>query len=174
LRLRRVSCAFLSSAARVTRPKLAAQSAQLDSDLRYALIVGSILLVESDPDTRDRLGSTMGDAGHEVLLATMREAFLRISEGGIDAVVVDSYDPRVGVSELAKNMDALPDAPPLLLVSASPHAPEISARIGAAAFVAKPVDMVELIAVLTRLVGEVRPVRSFEDEDPTGPVRSFG
>lgn len=118
----------------------------------------------------------MKDAGHEVLLAfTMREAFLRISEGGIDAVVVDSYDPRIGVSELAKNMDALPDAPPLLLVSASPHAPEISARIGAAAFVAKPVDMPELLAVITRLVGsDVRPVRSFEDEDPTGPVRSFG
>jgi DNA-binding NtrC family response regulator len=117
----------------------------------------------------------MSDAGHEVLLAvTVREAFLRISEGGIDAVVVDSYDPRIGVTELAKNMNALPDAPPLLLVSASPHAPEVSARIGAAAFVAKPVDIVELISVVTRVVGEVRPVRSFEDEDPTGPLRSFG
>lgn len=117
----------------------------------------------------------MKDAGHEVLIAiTMREAFLRISEGGIDAIVVDSYDPRVGVSDLAKKLDALPDAPPLLLVSASPHAPEISARIGAAAFVAKPVDMPELLTVLARLVGEVRPVRAFEDEDPTGPVRSFG
>lgn len=117
----------------------------------------------------------MRDEGHEVLVAvTMREAFLRISEGGIDAIVVDSYDPRVGVVELSKKLDALPDAPPVLLVSSSPHAPEISARIGAAAFVAKPVDLPELIAVITRLVGEVRPVRNFEDEDPTGPVRSFG
>jgi DNA-binding NtrC family response regulator len=137
--------------------------------------VGSILLVESDPDTRDRLGQAMRDAGHEVLVAiTMREAFLRISEGGIDAVLVDSYDPRIGVTDLAKNMDALPDSPPLVLVSASPFAPEISARIGATAFLAKPVDLNDLLLVLGRVVGEVRPVRSFEDEDPTGPLRHLG
>jgi DNA-binding NtrC family response regulator len=137
--------------------------------------VGSILLVESDPDTRDRLGQAMRDAGHEVLVAiTMREAFLRISEGGIDAVLVDSYDPRIGVTDLAKNMDALPDSPPLVLVSASPFAPEISARIGATAFLAKPVDLGDLLLVLGRVVGEVRPVRSFEDEDPTGPLRHLG
>ena len=117
----------------------------------------------------------MREAGHEVLIATtMREAFLRISEGGIDAVVVDSYDPRVGVVELAKNMNNLPDAPPVLLVSASPHAPEISARIGAAAFVAKPVEIAELLNALGRVVGEVRPVRAFADEDPTGPLRHLG
>jgi DNA-binding NtrC family response regulator len=153
--------------------------------------VGSILLVESDPDTRDRLGSAIRDAGHEVLVAiTSREAFLRVSEGGIDAVVVDSYDPRVGVVELAKNFNSLPDAPPVVLVSASPHAPEISARIGAAAFLPKPLDPGELVNALSRLVGEVRPVRQIEsstpmedispaamedfaagDEEPTGPVR---
>jgi DNA-binding NtrC family response regulator len=137
--------------------------------------VGSILLVESDPDTRDRLGAALRDAGHEVIVAvSSREAFLRISEGGIDAVVLDSYDPRVGVVELARNMNALPDAPPLLLVSASPHAPEISARIGAAAFLAKPVDLGDLITAVDRVAGEVRPVRQFDDEDPTGPVRQFG
>ncbi|HUS28159.1 MAG TPA: response regulator [Kofleriaceae bacterium] len=143
--------------------------------------MGSILLVESDPETRDRLGLVMREAGHEVLVAiTPREAFLRVSEGGIDAVVVDSYDPRVGVIDLAKNFDALPDAPPVVLVSASPHAPEISARIGAAAFLPKPLDPGELVNAISRLVGEVRPVRQIDasmedfaagDEEPTGPVR---
>lgn len=117
----------------------------------------------------------MKEAGHEVLVAiSVREAFLRISEGGIDAVLFDSYDPRIGVMELAKNMDALPDSPPLVLVSASPFAPEISARIGAAAFVTKPVELAELLTIVERLVGEVRPVRNFEDEDPTGPLRHLG
>jgi DNA-binding NtrC family response regulator len=137
--------------------------------------VGSILLVDSDPDTRDRLGSAMREAGHEVLLAiTLREAYLRVSEGGIDAVVVDAYDPRVGVIELARSMNALPDAPPIVLVSMSPYAPEISARIGAAAFVPKPCDPSEVVTVLRRVAGDVRPVRSFEDEEPTGPARHFG
>ena len=123
----------------------------------------------------------MRDAGHEVIVAiTAREAFLRVSEGGIDAVVVDSYDPRVGMVELANSFNALPDAPPMVLVSASPFAPEISARIGAAAFLPKPLDPAELVDAISRLVGEVRPVRQIEshmpdfaagDEEPTGPVR---
>jgi DNA-binding response OmpR family regulator len=137
--------------------------------------VGSILLVESDPETRDHLGSAMREAGHEVLLAiTLREAYLRISEGGIDAVVVDSYDPRVGVVDLARSMNNLPDAPPLVLVSISPYAPEISARIGATAFLPKPFEPSELVAIVDRVATDIRPVRNFEDEEPTGPVRQTG
>ena len=140
--------------------------------------MGSILLVESDPDTRDRLGLALRDAKHEVLVAqTMRDAFLRLSEGGIDAIVLDSYDPRVGVIELVREMESLPETPPLVLVSGSPHAPEISARAGAAAFLPKPVDLPELLAVIDRLAGGLRPVRvieEFTDEDPTGPARQFG
>ena len=117
----------------------------------------------------------MRDAGHEVLLAiTLREAYLRISEGGIDAVVVDSYDPRVGVLELSRSMNALPDAPPVVLVSASPYAPEISARMGATAFLPKPCEPRDLVAVIDRIAADMRPVRTFEDEDPTGPVRQTG
>ncbi len=136
--------------------------------------MGSILIVESDPDTRDRLGGALKSADHELLsAATMAEAFLRLGEGGIDVVVIDSYDPRVGVVELVRNLNTLPDTPPVVLVSGSPHAPEISARIGAAAFVPKPLDAAELVAVLERIVGQLRPVRSFDDE-PTGPARQYG
>lgn len=109
-----------------------------------------------------------------MIAMTMRDAFTCISEGGIDAIVVDSYDPRVGVIELARCLNALPDAPPVVLVSISPHAPEISARIGAAAFLPKPCDPDELVAIVDRVAGDVRPVRDFEDEDPTGTVRHTG
>ena len=142
------------------------------------LIVGSILFAESDEETRERLGAALEAAGHEVILAfTTSEAFLRISEGGIDLIVVDSHDPRTGLVELARNMNALPDAPPIVLVSSSPFAPEISARIGAAAFLTKPCDPSDLVAVVGRHVGEVRPVRvieDFGDDEPTGPARQFG
>lgn len=135
--------------------------------------MGSILLVESDPETRDRLGGALTTARHEVLLAhTLREALLRVSEGGIDVVVIDSYDPRVGVVELAKAIDGLPDGPPVVLVSASPHAPEISARIGAAAFLPKPLDPAELVALCERLVGGLRTALAFDDE-PTSLTRQM-
>ena len=137
--------------------------------------MGSVLLVGSDPDSRARWGAAIREAGHEVLTAsTTREAVLRTSEGGIDAIVIDSYDPRVGVVELARSLDTLPDTPPVVLISGSPHAPEISARIGAAEFLPKPVETSEIVTLLARLLCEPRPTRNFEDEDPTGPIKQTG
>ena len=141
--------------------------------------MGTVLLVNTDPDTRDRWSSAISLAGHEVVLAVaITEASARLREGGIDAVVIDSYDPRVGVVELARSIESLPDAPPVVLVSGSPHAPEISVRIGAAAFVPKPCDPAELVSAVGRLLGEVRPVKVVDDgvvdeieDEPTGPKR---
>ncbi len=95
-----------------------------------------------------------------------------LREGGIDAVVIDAYDPRHGVAELARSIEALPDAPPIILVSGSPAAPEMSARIGAAAFLPKPCEPAELVAIVNRLLGALRPVQTFEDE-PTSLTRTL-
>jgi DNA-binding NtrC family response regulator len=102
----------------------------------------------------------------------MRDALSTIREGGIDVVVIDAYDPCVGVVELAAALEHLPDTPPLVLVSGSPAAPEISARICAAHFLAKPCEPDELVDVVSRLLGQLRPVLVLEDE-PTGPVRLY-
>jgi DNA-binding response OmpR family regulator len=135
--------------------------------------VGSILLVEADPATSELWAAAIRDAGHVAIAATaLREVLPLISEGGIEVVVIDAYDPRGGVVELARAIEALPDAPPLVLVSASPYAPEISARIGAAAFLASPCEPIELIATINRLLGEIRPV--LFDDEPTGPTRQYG
>jgi two-component system OmpR family response regulator len=130
--------------------------------------VGSVLLVESDPETSERWANALGTAGHAVLTAgKLQDAPALLREGGIDVVVIDCYDQCVGVIELARNIELLPDAPPIVLVSSSPVAPEVSVRIGAAAFLPKPCEPAELVAVISRLLGKLRPVRSFEDE-PTG------
>ena len=116
------------------------------------------------------LEGTLRGAGHEVLVATLRDAVLRLSEGGIDVVVIDASEPR-GLTEVARGIDALPDAPPIVLVSGSTEAPEISARIGAALFVPKPYEPGELVAAVAKLLGAPRPVQAFDDEEPTGPAR---
>jgi len=127
--------------------------------------MGSILLVEAEPEQHDRVAAAVREAGHEVLReVTVRDAFSRTSEGGIDVIVIDA-EPLVA-TELARCLQALPDPPPLVLVSSSPTAPEISARIGAAAFLPKPFDASDLVAIIARHV-EPRPVRmfaEFEDE----------
>lgn len=110
-----------------------------------------------------------------IVAFAVKEAVLRLREGGIDVVVIDAYDPRVGIPELARHMETLPDTPPLVLLSGSPHAPEISARIGAAAFIPKPYEQGEVVVAIDRVAGSVRPVRVIDDEDePTGPVRFAG
>ena len=131
--------------------------------------MGSILVVEGDPETRGAWTAALEDAGHEVVIAfSVRDAIPLLREGGIGAVVIDTYDPRVGVADLANRITALPDGAPIVLVSGSPYAPEISARIGAAAFVPKPCDPDELVLAVGKLFGQLRPVLIVEDE-PTGP-----
>jgi CheY-like chemotaxis protein len=135
--------------------------------------VGSILLVESDPVIHDGWSLALANAGHSVLTAiTMREALPVICDGGIDVVVIDAYDPRVGVIELARAIAALPDAPPIVLISGSPSAPEISARIGAATFLPKPCEPAELVHAIGRLITDHRPSQVFDDE-PTGATRTY-
>jgi len=133
--------------------------------------VGSILLVEHDQVTRDRWMTALDAGGHAVLVAKGHDnAIAVLRDGGIDVVVIDGADQCTGVMELARAIEALPDAPPVVLVSSSLAAPEISARIGAAVFLPKPCEASELLAVVNRLVGELRPVRWVEDE-PTNVHR---
>lgn len=130
--------------------------------------MGSILLVEADPTVSDQWATALGAMGHAVHTAThTRDALPMLRDGGIDVVVVDAYDPRIGTVDLARSIALLPDAPPLILVSASPHAPELSARMGAVAFVPKPCDATEIVAAVDRVVGSMRPVLVVDDEPTT-------
>lgn len=133
--------------------------------------MGSILLVEADPSVSEQWATALGAKGHAVHTASLtRDALPMLRDGGIDVVVVDAYDPRIGTVDLAKSIALLPDAPPLILVSASPHAPELSARMGAVAFVPKPCDASEIVAAVGRVVTTLRPVRDLDD-DPTTRTR---
>ena len=127
--------------------------------------MGSILLVEPDTATSDEWAAAIDASGHSVLTASgMRDALRLVREGGIDVVVIDLYDPRAGIAELARGMALLPDAPPIVLVSGSPAAPMFSVRIGAATFVPKPCEASEVVMAVGRLLGRLRPVRIVEDD----------
>jgi DNA-binding NtrC family response regulator len=127
--------------------------------------VASILLVEPDTVISDEWSAAIDACGHSVLTASgMRDALRLVREGGIDVVVIDLYDPRSGIAELARGMAALPDAPPIVLISGSPAAPIVSARIGAASFVPKPCEASEVVTAVGRLLGRLRPVRIVEDD----------
>jgi DNA-binding NtrC family response regulator len=127
--------------------------------------MGSILLVEADTTTSEAWSSAIAASGHSVLTASgMREALMMVRDGGIDAIVIDTYDPRAGLVELAQHMNALPDAPPIILISESPAAPAVSVRIGAAAFLAKPCEPDEVVWAIGRLLWRVRPLAIIDEE----------
>jgi two-component system OmpR family response regulator len=134
--------------------------------------MGSILLVEPDLETSEVWSQAITASGHSVATASgIREAWRVVRDGGFDVVVVDVYDPASGVVDLALGMNALPDAPPIILASESPAAPWISVRIGAATFVPKPCDPGEVVCAVNRLLWRVRPL-PLEDE-PTMPLRQL-
>jgi DNA-binding NtrC family response regulator len=130
----------------------------------YIASVSTVLVVQPDPLLNEEWCQTLAVRGHEVLAVSgVIDGIQRAREGGIDVVVVDSYDTSGAVSELVAELDRLPDAPPLILVSSSPHAPELSAHIGAAAF--EPEDLADEV----QRVATVRVRRLVHiDDEPTG------
>ena len=130
--------------------------------------MGSILVIQADP-APPAWGPILERAGHTTQVVTLvRDAMPLVRDGGIDVIVIDAVDPRVGIADLATKLAELPDAPPVVLVSSSPFAPELSVRISAAAFFAKPCDPDELVALIGRMVTHTRPVLRVDvDDEPT-------
>ncbi len=91
-------------------------------------------------------------AGHTVISSRVpAQGIERIRQGDIDLVVLDGSGGTEVVLAFTSELHKLSDAPPFVLVSSSPEAPQISARLGAAAFVAKPCSRADLDHVIARL-----------------------
>jgi DNA-binding response OmpR family regulator len=129
--------------------------------------VGTILLVQADLELTESWALTLEASGHAVLAAQKTaDGLMRVREGGVDVVVLDG-NGGAGLSNFVNELQRLPDAPPFVLVSASPDAPEISARLGAAAFLPKPCGSGDLEAVVSRLCPP--PIVDRLDDEPTHP-----
>ncbi len=128
--------------------------------------VSTVLVLQGDTELGEVWRVTLESSGHTVVgVAAATAGAHQVRSGGIDVVVVDGTGDELG--DLVEELEHLPDAPPLVLVSASPDAPVVSARIGAAAFLLKPCSPGELDAVVGRLVGDTP--RTQMDDDPTTP-----
>jgi DNA-binding response OmpR family regulator len=134
---------------------------------RYTSSVSTVLIVQSDPTLNDGWTLTLEASGHTVLAArATTDGIERVREGGIDVIVVDTEDGGDSLTEFVAELDRLPDAPPFVLVSASPQVPQISARLGAAGFLPKPCDGAEVEQLVKRLIPRVS---HDVDDEPTQP-----
>ncbi len=133
--------------------------------------MANLLFVAADSETSSAWCNLWTGFGHDVVvLDSIDSAINHLREGGIDLIILDTHDSLGSMSNLVASMNRLVDAPPLLLISDSPTAPEISARIGAAGFLPKPCEGSEVLREINRLVGPPRANFTMEEE-PTGQHR---
>lgn len=132
--------------------------------------MSTVLVVQAHSGLNQDWCTAFEAAGHNVLSSQgVAEGIQRVREGGIDVILVDHWDSHVGLADFVKELNRLPDPPPFVLISDSPRAPDISARLGAAAFVPKPCPVDELIE-MTRRFSAIPVHNEFVDEstEPRG------
>lgn len=134
--------------------------------------MSSVLVVQADAALRAAWAAVLSRNGHEVVeVAGVSDGVTHAREGGLDLVVLDASeaDARALVAELER----LPDAPPLVLVSASPQAPELSAQIGAAGFLPKPCTGEDLVEIVARVSSATVRAHPFDDETTSPRIKDF-
>ena len=130
--------------------------------------MAAVLLIDPDQQQQRELQATLTRGGYAPLVAGNAAAGVeRLREGGIDLAVVH-YVEGVQMDVFVDGLDRLPDPPPFLLFSGAIDAPMLSARYGAAEFVAKPCGPEEFLAVVRRVLAQRRLPSEFE-EVPTRP-----
>jgi DNA-binding NtrC family response regulator len=114
----------------------------------------TVLIISADPAARGSWARALETQRHAVITAaTIDVAVGHSREGGIDAVVFDASDREHEGRALMTALDRLPEPPPVVLVSSSQRGPELSAHLGAAAFLAKPCTADDIVAECQRLLG---------------------
>ena len=139
----------------------------------YRQPVSTVLVVEADPKLCRRWSSALELTGHTVLVAQrLTDGVNRVREGGIDLIFLDPGDGPKGLEYFVIALSRLPDPPPFVLISSSPKAPEISAQVGAAAFLPKPCTGDDIVDLASRFAA--MPIHEGTlDDEPTEPRREL-
>lgn len=115
-----------------------------------------IAIVDDDEDVRLALEALIDSLGLQPRLFDNAEAFLVSGElGGCSCVISDIQMPGMSGIELALTLGTVPEAPPIILISAfaSDDIHRRVAEAGACSFLSKPLDPARLIAQLETVLG---------------------
>jgi CheY-like chemotaxis protein len=116
-------------------------------------LVGTILVVDDDPEIRDVMRWLLEDEGWTVETASDgRDALERATQTRPALIVLDMGLPILSGEEVAMRLRVYyqHQPPPIVVVSADGRAGEKAARIGAAAYLHKPFDVDELARLVRR------------------------
>jgi two-component system, OmpR family, KDP operon response regulator KdpE len=116
----------------------------------------SALVVEDDETIREALMITLEGEGYVARgVASLSEAREALAGHSPTVVVLDLMLPDGRGDELLDELATRSDAPPTVLVSASPDAPAVARRFGIACMT-KPFDLDHLLAMLQAAIAQQR------------------
>jgi len=118
---------------------------------------GSVLLAEAEPSVARVVSSKLEDTGIEVRwVRTIREARTELADNPPDLLVLDTALETDGL-EFFQALRSRPDAPRggvvVITQQGDTHARERAHQLGAAAVVAKPVNLEDMTQVVLDLLG---------------------
>lgn len=110
-----------------------------------------LLIVDDDEEMRDLMRKVLEKEGYRVAVAgDGRQALTVLAQGSFDLVVTDMLMPHDGGLELLERLQRTHPSLPVIIVTAFGdwHSYTRALKLGAAAFISKPLRMSELIAAV--------------------------
>jgi two-component system response regulator MprA len=130
----------------------------------------NILVVDDEPDVRNALKTALELEGFDVATAQDGlQAVVRLSEDGVDAVVLDVAMPYVDGIEVCRRVRAAGNAVPILMLTAKDAVDDRVAGLEAGAddYLVKPFALRELVArlraIMRRTLSEASEVAVYAD-----------
>lgn len=126
-----------------------------------------IVVAENDDGTRTVLASALARSGYDVASVTDGQLVLStLASGKVGLLILDLRMPGMNGWEVLRRLKdtQVPGAPsitrpPVIVISAQsdPETQSFATRLGAAAFLAKPIDLHDLGHTVRRVLGDARP-----------------
>jgi DNA-binding response OmpR family regulator len=116
-----------------------------------------IVVAENDDGTRTVLASALARCGYDVASVTDGQLVLStLASGKVGLLILDLRMPGMNGWEVLRRLKSSgdPGSPPVIVISAQsdPETQRFATRLGAAAFLAKPIDLNDLSHTVRRIL----------------------